>query len=345
MKANYSVRSRKFAVSLLISRRAFWTTVFFALITIALAIVSTGMGEMKISPAEVLKALLGIGSPQSALVITTLRLPRILVALLVGGAFGAAGAIMQAIVRNPLASPDILGVTGGASVTAVAFITIFQSASIFLLPFAAFAGAILIAFVLYLFGWKRGLGSFRLVMIGIGLKALTGALVTIFIVLAPQILTSKAMIWLTGSIYGTSWTDVSLILPWFLILLALASICARHANILQLGEEIALGVGSRLSRNQLCLMLICVGLTGAAVAIGGAIGFVALLAPHIARQLVGPSFGSILPVSVIAGSFIVLGGDLIARTAFAPLDVPVGAITSAIGAPFFIYLLYKNRGR
>jgi iron complex transport system permease protein len=171
------------------------------------------------------------------------------------------------------------------------------------------------------------------------------ALTTLLLVTSPIYLTSKAMVWLTGSVYGTNWNDVLTLLPWTLVFIPMAFLLGRNINIQQLGDEVAQGVGHHVERQRALLLFLCVALAGAAVAIGGAIGFVALLAPQIARKLVGPSFGALLPVAALSGSFIVVCADLIARVALPPLDLPVGIFTSAIGAPFFMYLLYKYRNQ
>jgi iron complex transport system permease protein len=311
----------------------------------AVIVYSTGTGEMKIAPLHVLKTFFGVGDPSETLVIQTFRLPRILLALLVGMALAVSGAILQGIIRNPLASPDVIGITGGASVAAVAFITYVQGVSIHWLPVAAFVGSVVITFLLYALAWKNGLAPIRLVLIGVGVGAAMNALTTMMVVTSPIYLTAKATVWMTGSVYGASWSNVYTLLPWVLVLLPLTFLMARHVNVQQLGDDVATSVGGRVQWQRVVLLLLCVALAGSAVAVGGAIGFVGLLAPHIARQLVGPSFGGVLPVAALVGGLIVLGADLIGRTAFAPLDLPVGIFTAGIGAPFFIYLLYRNRNQ
>lgn len=184
----------------------------------------------------------------------------------------------------------------------------------------------------------------RLVLIGVGVSEVLSALTRMLIVLSPIHLTGKAMIWLTGTVYGTTWNNVLALLPWFLAILV-ALVYGRSVNIQQLGEDIATGVGSRVQRERLILLLISTVLAGSAVAIGGAVGFVGLLAPHIARKLVGSAFGEVLPVAALVGGLMVMIADLIGRTAFSPLDLPVGIFTAGIGAPYFIYLLYKNRNQ
>ncbi|WP_134687325.1 FecCD family ABC transporter permease [Brevibacillus migulae] len=345
MKTYFSLRHRRFPVSLHIHKRTLWVTLLLALATLVVAIISTGMGEMNISPIEVVKVLLGIGGEQETLIVQEFRLPRIVVGILVGAALAVAGSILQGLVRNPLAAPDILGITGGASVTAVAFLLFFETLSIKWLPGASFIGATLIALLLYALAWKKGVTPLRLVMIGVGLKIVTSAAVTLLITFSPFLLQNRAILWLTGSIYGVSWDDVTMISPWIVILLILSVIMTGRVNVQQLGSEIATSVGNTVNRDNFLLLLMCTALTGTAVAVGGEISFVALLAPHISKQLVGPSFGSVLSVSIFVGALIILLADLVARVAFAPLDIPVGVFTSAIGAPFFIYLLYKKRNQ
>ncbi|MDR7319055.1 iron ABC transporter permease [Brevibacillus nitrificans] len=320
-------------------------TILAILLTIAAAIVSLGMGEMYIRPLDVVKALLGFGAEQDALIVQQFRMPRIIIAILVGAALAAAGAIMQGIVRNPLAAPDILGISSGASVAAVAFLLLFENVSIKWLPPTSFLGAMATTILLYALAWKKGVTPLRLVLIGVGIKIAAGAVVTLLIMFSPFLLQNKALLWLTGSIYGVDWNDVLMILPWVVILIVAAALLARRVNIQQLGDDIATSLGSFLQLDRFLLLIICAALTGTAVSVGGDISFVALLAPHIAKQLIGPSFGGALPLSAFIGSLILLVADLIGRVAFSPLDIPVGVFTSAVGAPFFIYLLYKNRNR
>lgn len=345
MKGYLTLRPGKRLSSFHLHRKSIWVTVAAAIATLAVAVISLGMGEMKVSPLDVLKVLIGMGDEQNTLLVQQFRMPRVVVGMLVGASLAGAGAIMQGVVRNPLAAPDILGVSGGASVAAVAFLLFFETVSIKWLPPVAFLGATLIMFLLYALAWKKGVTPLRLVLIGVGIKIAASAVVTMLIMFSPFLLQNKAILWLTGSIYGVSWADVRMILPWTIGLLLLAALMARRVNIQQLGDDISMSVGSTVQRDRFFLLLICAALTGTAVSVGGEIGFVALLAPHIAKQLIGPSFGSALPLSAFIGALIVLIADLIARMAFTPIDVPVGVFTSAVGAPFFIYLLYRNRNR
>ncbi|MFH5186925.1 FecCD family ABC transporter permease [Paenibacillus sp. TAB 01] len=330
--------------SFLVHKKTVVISLILFLVCLAAAIVSTGLGDMYISPLEVIRSLFGRGAEEHMMVVQKLRVPRILVALLVGGSLAASGAILQGMIRNPLASPDMIGVTGGASVAAVTFLTFWTGqASIRWLPVAAMAGAVVVSSILYILAWKKGVTPIRLILIGIGMSALTSAATTMMILFSPKNDAGQAYLWLTGSVYASNWENVLAILPWSLVLIPLAFVMARHINIGQLGDDIAASAGSAVEANRLLLLLISVALAGAAVSVAGGIGFIGLIAPHMARKLVGSSFGSVLPVSVLLGAVIVLLADLAGRTLFLPLDVPVGVFTSAVGAPFFIYLLYTKR--
>jgi len=337
------------AISFLIDKKALITGLFLLCLTIITFIVSTGIGELYISPLNVLKTLFGNGSDMESLVVHSFRLPRIITALLAGMCLAVAGAILQGIVRNPLASPDILGVTGGASLAVVLFFAIFSNdnnsltISIHWLPLGAFFGAALSVLIVYLLAWKNGIAPMRLVLVGIGVAALMQAGTTLFMILGPIYRASQANIWITGSVYGATWKNVAILAPWALLLIFCSFIAARNLNIQELGEEIALGAGASLQKQRILLLLLSTALTGGAVAFAGGIGFVGLMAPHLARKLVGSSFGALLPVAALLGSILVMIADLLGRTLFAPLEIPAGVFTAAIGAPYFIYLLYKSR--
>ncbi|CAM4310290.1 iron complex transport system permease protein [Paenibacillus endophyticus] len=330
------------------ARRFHLKTVRAALLLGAAAILvliaSLAFGEQLIKPAEVWGALLGKGNPDHVLIVQSLRAPRVIVAFLVGASLAVAGAILQSVIRNPLAAPDVVGITGGASVGAVAFITYMPSAvSIHFLPFAAVLGAFGAALLIYFIAWKNGVNPFRLVLVGIGIASLLSAITTFMLVFSPAYSASSSYIWLTGTVYGSTWSYVWNLLPWSIVLLGILYFYTRQLNMQLLGDELAIGLGSRVQRHRFILILISVGLAGSAVSIGGVIGFVGLIAPHAARRMVGPMVSRLIPISALFGGIIVALADLIARTAFLPLDIPVGVFTSGIGAPFFIYLLYRTR--
>jgi iron complex transport system permease protein len=336
-------------ISFLVDRKSL--VIFFVLLfmTALIALISAGLGDMKISPINVVKAWFGYGPDMERLVVNSFRLPRIIIAILVGISFAISGAMLQGIVRNPLASPDIIGITGGAAVAVVSFLALFSdennalTVSIKWMPLAGFLGATAIAFLIYILAWKNGVSPIRLVLIGIGLSALTQALTTLFMILGPIYRASQANIWLTGSIYGASWENVSTLLPWTIFLLIILVIVTRHLNVQELGDSVAMGVGSAVGRQRMILLLISTGFAAGGVAFAGGIGFVGLIAPHISRKLVGSSFGALLPVSALIGAILVMVADLIGRVFFGPNEIPAGVFTAVIGAPYFIYLLYKHR--
>ncbi|MCR2806218.1 FecCD family ABC transporter permease [Paenibacillus soyae] len=304
------------------------------------------MGETMYDPVTAWLALWGSGTEDGTMIVQSLRAPRLVVALLVGASLALSGAILQAIIRNPLAAPDVVGITGGASFGAVIFITAFAgTVGIRLLPVAAIIGAVCAAALVYVLAWKRGVSSLRLVLVGIGLSSLLSAGVSFMLAFSPVYSATSAYIWLTGTIYGSSWEHVWTLMPWTAVLGIAVYFHTRTIQAQLLGDELAAGIGSAVQRHRLLLVLLCVGLAGSAVSIGGAIGFVGLIAPHVARRLVGPVMNRVLPVSALFGAIVVAAADLIGRTVFLPLDIPVGVFTSAIGAPFFIYLLYRSRNR
>ncbi|WP_408009003.1 FecCD family ABC transporter permease [Pseudalkalibacillus sp. A8] len=349
MKKYQPLRMKWF--SFLVDKKAVLYIMLLAVFTLALLIISVSMGQMKIHPIEVVKTLLGMGESMNELVIKSFRLPRIVLALVAGMALAVSGAILQGIIRNPLASPDIIGITGGASLAAVTFLTIFSgrgtevTVSIHWMPFAAFIGASVLGLLVYILSWKNGVNPVRLVLIGIGLAAAMQALTNMMILFGPLYLATQAQIWITGSVNGANWNQVKTLTPWVLLFLLFVWMYARRLNVQELGEDLARGFGSVVQKDRLVLLLFSTALAGGAVAFVGGVGFVGLMAPHIARKLVGSSFGALIPAAALVGALLVMGADLIARTAFAPLEVPAGVFTAALGAPYFIYLLYRSKNQ
>lgn len=342
MSKYFTVRKR-FA-SFRIDKKSLFVIIAFCVILFMSMLIGLSIGSTWVSPFTVLQYLFGFGGGGDDFIIDVLRLPRMVLALLVGAALGVAGLILQEMVRNPLASPDIIGITSGASVAAVLFITLFGGiVSISFLPLAAMFGAGLVSLFIYFLAWKEGVTPIRLVLIGIGVAAAMDALTTMMIVFSPIETANQAYTWLTGSVYGTTWEDVTAMAPWVLLLIPLAFLCTRAIHVQQLGDGVAVGLGAKIQSQRFFMILISVGLAGIAVAFAGGVGFVGLMAPHIGRFFVGRSFAALVPVSALVGGWMVVVADVIARTAFHPLDLPVGVLISGIGAPFFIYLLYRNR--
>jgi iron complex transport system permease protein len=315
------------------------------LVTVALMIWNVGTGEYPISPVDVVRTVLHLETANSDynFVVNVLRLPRAIVAFVVGVMLALSGAVMQTLTRNPLASPDITGVTAGASMGAVLMILVWPNAGPGTLPLAALVGGGVVALAIYLLAWRHGDSPMRLILVGIGLGSMLSAIQAILMLRADIEQLQRALYWLTGSIYARTWEHLYALLPWCAVLIPVVLFSARQLNALHLGDEVAQGVGVPVTWQRGLLLLASVGLTGAAISQVGAVGFVGLMAPHVARRLVGPAHVGALVVTALVGGLLVLAADFIGRAAFAPLEIPAGIIIALVGAPFFLFLLWKQR--
>lgn len=344
-----TLRPRKLPFSYRIDRRVPLAAFMLLAFTFIVLVLSISYGEYDISPLEVIQTITGT-LPQDHpdyrnynLVVHTFRLPRIVLAFLVGAALATSGAIMQGVTRNPLAEPYLLGVSGGAGLAAVALIVWLKDLPTTLLPFAAFGGGLLTAALIYTLAWKRGSSTpIRLILIGVAISALIGALTTMMLLFGEINDVQQAYIWLTGSVYGRNWEHVRALGGWLLAFLPLAFLMARSLNTLNLGDDAAKGLGLRVEWQRGILLVVSVALAAAAVAVSGTIGFVGLVAPHVTRRLVGPSHEGLLPVSALFGGALLVLSDLIGRWVIAPSELPIGIITAMIGAPYFLFLLYRS---
>lgn len=343
----FTVQTQKF--SMRVDKRI---PLILALVFLAACIVlilHVGIGEYNIAPLDVLNTLLSreLADENYHFVVMELRLPRAIVAWLVGAALGASGAIVQGLTRNPLASPDLTGVTAGASAAAVMLIIFMPEVPKSWLPLAAFIGGVLVAIILYLFAWRSGSASagdspIRLILVGIGLSSVLGAFVSFALTFGDLWYVQSAMMWLSGSVYATDWADIDSILPWILICLPLAFFTARDLNALNLGEDVAQGLGLHITLKRGFLLLLAVALAAVTVTVAGIIGFVGLIAPHLARRFVGSLHEGLIPASAFVGGFLIILADFIGRTITPPTEIPAGIVTSIIGVPFFLYLLWKR---
>lgn len=344
-KGSIVIRSRRTGVSFRVDRRVPVVLLMLVVLTLVAMVLSVAQGEYPIPPLDVLKTILGLetSNPDYPFIINTLRLPRTLVAFLVGMGLAISGTILQGLSRNPLADPGIIGLNAGASLAAVSLIVLIPSAPLFALPWSAFGGALVIALLIYLLAWDKGSSPIRLILIGVGLDAIARAVTTLIITFGEINVVSQALVWLAGSVYGRSWEHVVSLLPWLLVLVPLAFLLAQQLNVLNLGDDVAKGLGSAVEWQRGLLLLISVALAGVSVATAGTISFVGLIAPHLGRMLVGPTHEGLIPTSAIMGGMIVVVADLIGRTLFAPIELPCGVITAAVGAPYFLYLLIRQR--
>ena len=300
------------------------------------------LGSFPVPMLDVAKALFGAGNPQTDFIVRELRLPRVLCAIFVGALLAMAGAVFQGVVRNPLVSPDIIGIDAGASLVAVWWIVTGRDAT--LLPVAAFAGAAVSALAIYSLTWRGGIAPSRLILIGIGVNALLGAAITFLMLRYPIERVSNAVLWTTGSVYASDWADVRLLAGVFAVLLPLTMILMFPLRVLQFGDETAKSMGMRIEAVRLGLLLTGCALAATAVSIAGPVGFVAFVVPHIARMLAGPITGSVMLLTAVVGAVLLLGADMVGQHAL-PVALPVGVITAAIGAPYFLFLLYRGGAR
>ncbi|MGJ9385910.1 FecCD family ABC transporter permease [Salipaludibacillus sp. CF4.18] len=309
---------------------------------------SLNLGHIKIAPLEVIQTLFGSGTAENKLVLFDFRLPRMVIALLIGAGLGISGAILQGVSQNGLADPGILGINAGAGLAVVIFIFFFQGSmtslgtlSIFMMPIFALVGGVFAAFLIYTLAWKGGVTPTRLILVGIGINAAFGAGLIIFQLKMNPNDFMQATVWLSGSIWGANWKFVLTVLPWILILIPFTMYKASSLNVLNLGDEMATGLGVAVEKERRILLLTSVGLAGACVAVGGGISFLGLVAPHLARRLVGSKHQVLLPATALIGALLLLVADMIGRNLLAPSEIPVGLVVSALGAPYFIYLLIK----
>jgi ABC-type Fe3+-siderophore transport system permease subunit len=326
-----------------ISLRVKWRIVIVSAALLMVGItafaLNIGYGEYPIAVGDVVATLLGAGDPENHFIVVELRLPRALVATLVGVALATSGTIFQTLVRNPLASPDIIGVTSGASLAGVAVFIMGASSSV--VPLAAFGGALAASALVYALAWRSGLSPYRLVLVGIGIAAICAAGTSYLLVKGELNDVRRAAVWLVGSLNGRSWSELRPLALWLCVLVPASVALLRPLDAIGLGDDVARSLGVRVERVRLALVVVGAALAGAAVSAAGPVAFVAFVAPHIARRLVGVPGGAVLPVAALTGGALVLVADLAGRILLAPSEVPVGIITAMIGAPFFLYLLYR----
>ena len=299
--------------------------------------VSISVGDFPIPLRDVVPAIFGAGSEDAEFIVRTLRLPRALTGMLVGASFGVSGAIFQSLARNPLASPDIIGIDAGASAAAV-FCIVVLHVSAGATAFGALGGALVTAFAIYLLSWRNGVSTYRLVLIGIGVAAFLASITQYLLTRAEIFEAQRAVVWLTGSLNGRGWEHVRTIGFADLVLLpfviALSARCASCSS-----ATMRPGLGVAVERSRLLLVLVGVGLAALATAAAGPIIFVAFVAPPIARRLTRAPLA--VGCSALVGALVVLVSDLVARRAFAPTELPVGVVTGVVGAPYLLWLLAR----
>ncbi|WP_219834581.1 iron ABC transporter permease [Paenibacillus sp. R14(2021)] len=310
-------------------------------------VVSMGIGYSKLPYSRLLPTILGHGTFKEEFVLISIRLPRILITLLAGMALALSGSILQGVTRNDLADPGIIGINSGAGVGVAVFflfMPIDAGSFVYMLPAVAFGGALSTSLLIYLFSYKRhaGLQPVRLVLTGVGFSMALSGIMIVLISSAEREKVDFISKWLAGSVWGTDWPFIWSIVPWLAVLIPFTLYKANRLNLLTLNEQVAIGLGVSLTKERLVLLLAAVALAASAVSVTGGIAFVGLMAPHIAKSLVGPRNQLFIPVALLIGGWLLVAADTIGRQVADPGGLPAGIVVALIGAPYFVYLLLKK---
>lgn len=305
-------------------------------------IASLMIGQVSFNLEQIWNGLFNSEASLERRIIWDLRLPRVLIGVMVGMCLATAGAILQGVMKNPLADPGIIGVSAGAGVMAIVVMIVLPGLMIFL-PLAAFLGAFLSALLIYLMAWKKGGASpMRIVLVGVAINAVIGAVTNALMLLYSERV-QAVLPWLAGGIAGVGWKQFEMVIYYVLVAIVLSIYSIKHIRILRLGDEVAKLLGHNVERSRFFLILLSALLAGIAVSVAGLVGFVGLVVPHILKLIIGGDYRFLLPASALGGGFLVVFADTIARTAFNPIELPVGILLSFIGGPFFLYLIQRRR--
>lgn len=313
---------------------------FFLLLAVVGAFLSLTKGSSVITLSQIVDILLNPGTDPQSQIIWNIRMPRTIVGALVGINLSLSGAILQAVMRNPLADPHIIGISSGAGLAGVVIMILFPALEYLITP-VAFVGAMVAAICIYILAWKNGIKPVRIILAGVAVSAFLSAGISgLMIFYSDRV--HGALMWMVGGLAARSWPHVSIILPYAVIGLVLALAGAAYLNILQLGDEMARGLGINVEVTRIVMTAIAALLAASAVSVVGLLGFVGLVVPHAARLLIGSDYRFLLPAAGLLGIAIVTLSDTFARVIFAPIELPVGIIMAFLGAPFFLFLLRRE---
>ncbi|MCA1066249.1 iron ABC transporter permease [Rossellomorea sp. AcN35-11] len=313
----------------------------------ATAFMSIGLGYSSVSYDRLLPTILGEGSFKEEFILFSIRLPRIIMTILAGMALALSGSILQSITRNDLADPGIIGINSGAGAAIAIFFLFFPidaGSFAYLLPIVAFAGALLTACLIYLFSYSKrnGIQPVRLVLVGVGFSMALSGLMIILISSAERAKVDFIALWLAGNIWGSDWPFIWALIPWLVILIPFALYKSQMLNLLGVSEPVSVGVGVSINRERFIMLMTAVALAASAVSVTGGIAFIGLMAPHIAKALVGPRNQLFIPIAILLGGWLLLLADTIGRNILEPDGIPAGIMIALIGAPYFMYLLVKK---
>lgn len=316
-------------------------TIILIILSLVTALgLSLAVGAVSLSPGELWQALWHQGDTTNQIIVWQLRLPRVLAALVVGSALGTSGALLQGMLRNPLATPFLLGISAGAGLVVICLITF--DVFLYLIPLAAWLGAIVTTVLVYFLARSsNGINVERLILGGVAVSSLFGAIQTTLLLLSEDGRIQKALNWLIGSLNGRGWAELKVSTPYILICLLIACLLSKSLNVLNLGDELAVGLGIPLGRSRLLIGGTATLLAASAVSIAGLIGFVGLLVPHAVRFLLGSNdYRLLIPLSAVGGGLVLSLADLLSR--LGTVELPVGAVTALLGSPLFVWLLYRR---
>ncbi|MCT1403002.1 iron ABC transporter permease [Paenibacillus sp. p3-SID867] len=324
------------------SIRSVSVIIIFMVLAIAASVLSIATGAVMVPLRDIAAAVLQHDLPGvNREIIWNIRLPRTLVAMLVGANLAVSGALLQGIMRNPLADPHIIGVSSGAGLFGIFLLVVMPQYDYLLTP-AAFIGATLAAFIIYLLSWKDGVNPLRIVLAGVAVSAFLGSGISAMLTFYSDRV-QGALLFMVGGLAAKSWPDLSIILPYSLIGLALSMLFSKQMNIMMLGDATARSLGIRVELSRLWITAIATLLAASAVSIAGLLGFVGLIIPHVARLLVGGDYRFLIPSTALLGAAVLTICDTLARIMFSPMELPVGIIMGVLGAPFFLYLLRRKK--
>ena len=313
---------------------------FFTGFTIFAMVASLTLGSVDISFSTIVHTLLGNVQTTDEMVIWNIRFPRNIVGALVGANLAVSGAILQAVMKNPLADPGIVGVSSGAGLAGVIMLIFMPEASILLTP-VAFVGVMLSAAAVYALAWKNGIRPTRIILAGVAVSAFLGSGISALLVFYSDKV-QGALLWMVGGLSARSWPQVETLFPYTILGLVLALAGCKALTILSLGDETARGLGVPVERVRFAMTAVAALLAAGAVSVAGLIGFVGLVVPHIVRLIIGTDYKYVIPGSAILGAGVLVFCDTLGRVAFSPIEIPAGIIMAFLGAPFFLYLLRRS---
>jgi iron complex transport system permease protein len=314
--------------------------VCFGMIAVSGITLSLIKGAVNISLNDIMQALISPASDAAGQVIWNIRLPRTLVGALVGMNLALSGAILQSVMKNPLADPHIIGISSGAGLAGVIILILYPQMEYLMAP-VAFCGAMGAAMLIYMLAWSGGIRPMRIILAGVAVSAFLGSGISALMVFYSDRV-HGALLWMVGGLSARSWPHLYIILPYSILGGILAFLGTRKLNVLNLGDDIARGLGLNVNVTRLSMTAVAAVLAASAVSVAGLLGFVGLIVPHAARLLIGSDYRYLLPASALLGIGVVTLSDTLARTIFSPVELPVGIIMAFVGAPFFLYLLRRE---